>query len=115
MHCPRRGFANPEGMNFCGHCGTTLREGCPHCGFENPSGFAFCGKCGASLTGQPPAPTHSSLALQAHCHHGLGTLYARSAQREQARTALSTAIDLYRTMEMTFWLSQAEAALARLA
>jgi class 3 adenylate cyclase len=64
MHCPRCGFANPEGMNFCGHCGTALSSGCPHCGFENPPGFAFCGKCGASLTGQPPAPTPSSLALQ---------------------------------------------------
>ena len=51
--------------------------------------------------------------LQAHCHHGLGTLYARSGQREQARTALSTAIELYRAMEMTLWLPQAEAALAQ--
>ena len=25
--------------------------------------------------------------LVAHCHHGLGTLYATSGQREQARTA----------------------------
>ena len=33
--------------------------------------------------------------------------------REQARTALSTAIALYRAMEMTFWLPQAEAALAQ--
>ena len=51
--------------------------------------------------------------LQAHCHHGLGTLYAKSGQREQARTELSTAIESYRTMEMTFWLPQAEAALAQ--
>jgi tetratricopeptide (TPR) repeat protein len=51
--------------------------------------------------------------LQAHCHHGLGTLYAKSGQRELARTELSSAIALYRAMEMTFWLSQAEAALAR--
>ena len=29
--------------------------------------------------------------LQAHCHRGLGTLYAQTGQREQARTALSTA------------------------
>ena len=28
--------------------------------------------------------------LQAHCHHGLGTLYATVDQREQARTALTT-------------------------
>jgi class 3 adenylate cyclase/tetratricopeptide (TPR) repeat protein len=64
MHCPRCGLSNPEGMNFCGHCGTGLGSGCPHCGFESPPGFAFCGKCGAALTGQPPASTHSFLAPQ---------------------------------------------------
>jgi tetratricopeptide (TPR) repeat protein len=51
--------------------------------------------------------------LVAHCHRGLGTLYATTGQREQARTALSTAIALYRAMEMTFWLPQTEAALAQ--
>ena len=51
--------------------------------------------------------------LQAHCHRGLGTLYAATGQREQARTALSTAIALYRDMDMTFWLPQTEAALAQ--
>src|SRR4030095_5156736 len=51
--------------------------------------------------------------LQAHCHRGLGTLYATTGQREQARTALAAAIDLYRAMDMTFWLPQAEAALAQ--
>src|SRR6266446_1225163 len=51
--------------------------------------------------------------LQAHCHRGLGTLYAAIGQWEQARTALSTAIALYRAMEMTFWLPQTEAALAQ--
>ena len=51
--------------------------------------------------------------LQAHCHRGLGTLYVKTSQREQARTALSTAIALYRAMEMTFWLPQTAAALAQ--
>jgi Flp pilus assembly protein TadD len=51
--------------------------------------------------------------LQAHCHLGLGALYAKGGQREQARAELSAAIELYRAMEMTFWLPQAEAALAR--
>ena len=50
--------------------------------------------------------------LQAHCHLGLGTLYSQTGQPEQARAALSTAIELYRAMEMTFWLPEAEAALA---
>jgi class 3 adenylate cyclase len=61
MHCPRCGFANPEGVNFCGRCGTALSAGCPHCSFENPPGFAFCGTCGASLTSPPPAPIPASL------------------------------------------------------
>ena len=51
--------------------------------------------------------------LQAHCHLGLGTLYTRTGQRQQARTALAAAIDLYRAMDMTFWLPQAKAALAQ--
>jgi tetratricopeptide (TPR) repeat protein len=51
--------------------------------------------------------------LQAHCHRGLGTLYAQTGQREQAHTELSTAITMYRTMDMTFWLPQTEAALAQ--
>jgi tetratricopeptide (TPR) repeat protein len=51
--------------------------------------------------------------LVAHCHHGLGTLYGHVGRAQQARAALGTAIALYRTMEMTFWLPQAEAALAQ--
>jgi len=51
--------------------------------------------------------------LQAHCHRSLGTLYAKTGQQEQARTELAAAIDLYRAMDMTFWLPQTEAALVR--
>ena len=51
--------------------------------------------------------------LQSHCHLGLGTLYVKTGQREQARTELSTAIELYRDMDMTFWLPQAEVALTQ--
>jgi tetratricopeptide (TPR) repeat protein len=51
--------------------------------------------------------------LQAHCHRGLGTLYATTGQRGQAQAALSTAIALYQSMEMTFWLPEAEAVLAQ--
>ena len=51
--------------------------------------------------------------LVAHCPRGLGTLNAATAQREQARAALSTAIATYQSMEMTFWLPETEAALAQ--
>jgi len=50
--------------------------------------------------------------LQAHCHRALGTLYSQTGQFEKARTKLSTAIDMYRDMEMTFWLPETETALA---
>jgi hypothetical protein len=52
-------------------------------------------------------------SLAAHCHLGLGKLYRQMGRSVEARTALSTALDLYRAMEMTFWLPQAEAVLAR--
>jgi tetratricopeptide (TPR) repeat protein len=78
----------------------------------------------ASLEGEPTASHYcQALALaeelgmrplQAHCHHGLGTLYARQGQQEQARTALSTAIALYRAMDMRLWLPQAEVVLAQM-
>jgi predicted protein tyrosine phosphatase len=51
--------------------------------------------------------------LVAHCHHGLGRLCSQTGRGEEASVALSTAIDLYRAMDMTFWLPQAEAALAQ--
>jgi class 3 adenylate cyclase/tetratricopeptide (TPR) repeat protein len=50
--------------------------------------------------------------LQAHCHRGLGTLYVKLGRREQACAELSAAIALYRAMDMTFWLPEAERALA---
>ena len=51
--------------------------------------------------------------LVAHCYRSLGTLYAEIGQVEQARAALSAAIELYCTMDMTFWLPQTEAVLTQ--
>jgi predicted protein tyrosine phosphatase len=51
--------------------------------------------------------------LVAHCHHGLGRLYHQTGRAAPARTALAAAIDLYRAMDMTLHLPQAEAALAQ--
>jgi tetratricopeptide (TPR) repeat protein len=53
--------------------------------------------------------------LQAHCHRGLGTLSATIGQAERARSELATAIAMYQSMDMTFWLPQTEAALAQVA
>jgi tetratricopeptide (TPR) repeat protein len=51
--------------------------------------------------------------LQAHCHRGLGTLYVNIGDQELARAELVTAIEMYGTMAMTFWLPQVEATLAQ--
>src|SRR5262249_36652103 len=71
-----------------------------------------------------PAATHYQQALAiaeelgmrplaAHCHLGLGTLYSQTGRLEEARAALCRAIEMYRAMEMTLWLPQAEAMLAQ--
>jgi tetratricopeptide (TPR) repeat protein len=92
---------------------------------------AWAWRCLGEMQTHPPAPDlpsaeayyRQALALadelgmrplQAHCHRGLGLVYAQIGQRQQAHTALSTAIALYRAMDMTFWLPQTEAALAQL-
>ena len=51
--------------------------------------------------------------LLAHLHYGIGMLASSLDQRVEAVTALSTAVDLYRAMGMTFWLPEAEAALTQ--
>jgi tetratricopeptide (TPR) repeat protein len=51
--------------------------------------------------------------LVAHCHHGLGTLYATTDQREQARATLAIASAMYQSMDMTFWIPETEAVLAQ--
>jgi class 3 adenylate cyclase/tetratricopeptide (TPR) repeat protein len=49
--------------------------------------------------------------LRGQCQLGLGALYHRLGRLEQARKELSAAAALFRAMEMTFWLRQAEALL----
>ena len=38
-------------------------------------------------------------------------LYCQTGQSEQARAELSTALEMYRDMEMMFWLPETKAAL----
>ena len=53
--------------------------------------------------------------LVAHCHLGLGKIASRTHQRGQAQEHLTSATTMYREMDMRFWLSQAEMAMAELA
>ncbi len=47
--------------------------------------------------------------LVAHCHLGLGKLYRRTRQHDEAAEHLADATQLYREMDMAFWLDTAEA------
>ena len=44
----------------------------------------------------------------AHCHLGLGGLYSRLSRRQEAGEHLTIARQMYREMDMTFWLKQVE-------
>jgi tetratricopeptide (TPR) repeat protein len=48
--------------------------------------------------------------LVAACHLGLGRLFQGTGARPSAAEHLGRAVDLYREMEMPFWLAKAEAA-----
>jgi hypothetical protein len=86
-------------------------------GSRSPGGLATAVMAG----GKRPATTgRHALALvealcmcplQAHCHLGLGTMDAKTDPPEEAHAEPTTAIHLYRAMDIAFELTQAEAAL----
>ena len=49
--------------------------------------------------------------LAAHCHFLLGKLFCGTSEDAKAQGHLTTAVSLYREMDMGFWLAQAETAL----
>ena len=69
-------------------------------GAENPEGYYREALALAEPRGMRPQV--------AHCHFGLGKLYRRRGDREQAQEYLATAMAMYREMGMTYWLGQAK-------
>jgi class 3 adenylate cyclase/tetratricopeptide (TPR) repeat protein len=53
--------------------------------------------------------------LVAHCHLGLGKLSRRTGKLQEAQEQLTTALTMYREMDMRFWLEQVEAEMRTLA
>jgi hypothetical protein len=51
--------------------------------------------------------------LIAHCHLSLGTLHTKIGRRERAGIELTAAMELYRAMDMMYWLPRAEAMRAK--
>jgi class 3 adenylate cyclase/tetratricopeptide (TPR) repeat protein len=60
------------------------------------------------------AQLHGMRPTMAHCHLGMGQLYRRTGQREQAHEHLSTAMMMLREMDMNFWLDQRESVTSHL-
>ena len=69
-------------------------------GAEDALGYYREGLAAAEKLGMRP--------LIAHCHLGLGKLYRRTGKPQEAHQHLSTAATMYREMDMSFWLPQAE-------
>ena len=46
--------------------------------------------------------------LVAHCHSGMGRLYRRAGKPEDARQHFTAATNIYRELNMRFWLAQVE-------
>ena len=55
MQCPQCSHENPDGVKFCGACGTRFASPCPSCGTGNPPANQFCHQCGQALA-PPPTP-----------------------------------------------------------
>src|SRR5260370_2323206 len=92
---------NPQTMNFCGKCGTRLRNRCLKCGFENPPEFGFCGRCGSSLTDVAPVgKTNRQLRASHPAQADLLSIQA-SAVPEGERTMV-TALFAYNTSSPQF-------------
>jgi len=53
--------------------------------------------------------------LMAHGHLDLGTLYQKVGRDDEAQAELRTATEMYRAMEMAFWLEKAETLLTQVA
>jgi hypothetical protein len=52
--------------------------------------------------------------MVAHAHAGLAELYARLGKRDAARTGAAIAVEMFRAMDMPFFVSRAETLLAKL-
>jgi hypothetical protein len=72
---------------------------------ETRSGYLSALRCSEDLGMRPVA---------AHCHMGLGKLYASLGDKVTAQSELQTALSMYHEMDMQHWPDQAQHALRAL-
>ena len=63
--CASCGAENPDGVKFCGSCGSPLARACPACGAATAPGQAFCFECGAALAQAAPGESAAAPAVEA--------------------------------------------------
>ncbi|GEM_PF-2616144 len=88
MKCPQCHSDNPEGMLFCGKCGTKFAS-CPKCHFINSNGMSFCGKCGAKLSVETPDAKQQS-ETKLHPEVQPDMLHDKKPQEEQIPSCTHT-------------------------
>ncbi len=71
MKCVNCQFDNPEGMNFCGRCGSPLTTACPFCGHQNPAGVKVCGQCMRNLFQNDVVPGYANRSALEYTPHFL--------------------------------------------
>ncbi len=114
MRCSGCESENPQGMKFCGNCGSPLKSRCPKCGFENPPQFKFCGECATPL-GAASADTNKSTVADkpARSAEQIRTdrvaIEARGATEGERKTITALFADIKGSMELIEDLDPEEA------
>jgi class 3 adenylate cyclase len=87
--CSKCAAELPDGMRFCGACGTELIPRCAACG--TPAALAqqrFCGNCGAALQPLMPPPRERRLVSVLFCDLVGFTTFSESHDHEDVRDML---------------------------
>jgi len=134
LQCPRltdlaEAYLGAGRVQEAAACATKVVESARERGERGFEAWALRLQAEIALAAQPPDTAaaeeryHEAKALAgslemrpllAHCHLGLGKLYRSTDRRPEAQEQLTTAMTMYREMDMRFWLEQAEAELAQL-
>jgi class 3 adenylate cyclase/predicted ATPase len=89
VFCSSCGSEQPDGMRFCGACGTRLPRRCTACGTPAPrEDQRFCGDCGAPLAVERDGPRERRLVSVLFCDLAGFTAYSESRDAEDVRDAL---------------------------
>ena len=105
MKCSRCQFENPDGMKFCGECGSKLETICPGCSFPNPPNFNKAIEAAKEI---------GAKFLQGQAYLDLGRLHNAKGRSDQARDCFTEAAEILEVCESEVFLKQANEALASL-